>query len=84
MLICALQFLVKTWNGEKSSLDREAEQDRHSGMKRTFDDEYNEDFDRGVVSILFKLSKKRKKLLIKNILLIVLFSYEQPYKYKNY
>lgn len=32
-------------------MDREAEQDRKNGMKRSFDDEYNEDFDRGVVSI---------------------------------
>ncbi|XP_025412938.1 ubiquitin carboxyl-terminal hydrolase 36 isoform X2 [Sipha flava] len=40
---------VKTWNGEKSFLDREAEQDKINGVKRSFDDDYNEDFDRGVV-----------------------------------
>lgn len=32
-------------------MDREAELNRRDGMKRSFDDEYNEDFDRGVVSI---------------------------------
>lgn len=45
-------FLVKTWNGEKSFVDREVEHDINNGIKRSFDDEYNEDFDRGVVSIL--------------------------------
>lgn len=43
---------MKTWNGEKSYVDREAEQEKNNLMKRSFDDEYNEDFDRGVVSIL--------------------------------
>lgn len=43
---------MKTWNGEKSLLDREVEQEKINGGKRSFDDEYNEDFDRGVVSIL--------------------------------
>lgn len=47
---------VKTWNGEKSYVDREAEQDKINGVKRSFDDEYNEDFDRGVVSILIDKS----------------------------
>lgn len=51
ILINILLFLVKTWNGEKSFVDREAEQDKINGVKRSFDDEYNEDFDRGVVSI---------------------------------
>lgn len=45
---------MKTWNGEKSFVDREVEQDKNHGAKRSFDDEYNEDFDRGVVSI-FKI-----------------------------
>ncbi|XP_025199944.1 ubiquitin carboxyl-terminal hydrolase 36 isoform X2 [Melanaphis sacchari] len=49
---------VKTWNGEKSFVDREAEQDKINGVKRSFDDEYNEDFDRGVV--------KKKKFDNKN------------------
>ncbi|XP_022181591.1 ubiquitin carboxyl-terminal hydrolase 36 isoform X1 [Myzus persicae] len=49
---------VKTWNGEKSFVDREAEQDKMNGVKRSFDDEYNEDFDRGVV--------KKKKFDSKN------------------
>lgn len=44
-------ILVKTWNGEKSFVDREPEPEKNSGMKRSFDDDYNEDFDRGVVSI---------------------------------
>lgn len=43
---------MKTWNGEKSFVDREAEQDKFNSGKRSFDDEYNEDFDKGVVSIL--------------------------------
>lgn len=43
---------MKTWNGEKSFVDREVEHDLNNGVKRSFDDEYNEDFDRGVVSIL--------------------------------
>lgn len=47
-----MQFVVKTWNGEKSFVDREAEQDKSNEAKRSFDDDYNEDFDRGVVSIL--------------------------------
>lgn len=42
---------MKTWNGEKSFVDREVEQDKNNGVKRSFDDDYNEDFDRGVVSI---------------------------------
>lgn len=49
------------WNGEKSFVDRESEQDKYGGMKRTFDDEYNEDFDRGVVSII--IIKKSIKIL---------------------
>lgn len=52
LLFLLLWFLVKTWNGEKSFVDREAEQDKSNGVKRSFDDEYNEDFDRGVVSII--------------------------------
>lgn len=52
ILVNILLFLVKTWNGEKSFVDREAEQDKSNGVKRSFDDEYNEDFDRGVVSII--------------------------------
>jgi len=51
VLFLLLWFLVKTWNGERSFVDREAEQDKINGVKRSFDDEYNEDFDRGVVSI---------------------------------
>lgn len=54
--------IVKTWNGEKSFVDREAEQDKINGIKRSFDDEYNEDFDRGVVSI-FELFLKLSKLI---------------------
>lgn len=54
-------FIVKTWNGEKSFVDREAEQDKTNGVKRSFDDEYNEDFDRGVVSIFICISKYLNK-----------------------
>jgi len=49
---------VKTWNGEKSFVDREAEQDKNNGIKRSFDDEYNEDFDRGVVSIFIVFNSR--------------------------
>lgn len=55
-------IIVKTWNGEKSFVDREAEQDKINGIKRSFDDEYNEDFDRGVVSI-FEVFLKLSKLI---------------------
>ncbi|XP_050420925.1 ubiquitin carboxyl-terminal hydrolase 36 isoform X2 [Adelges cooleyi] len=40
---------VKTWNGEKSYVEKDCEQERSNGLKRTYDDDYNEDFDRGVV-----------------------------------
>jgi len=60
--IIIIDIVVKTWNGEKSFVDREAEQDKINGIKRSFDDEYNEDFDRGVVSI-FKLFFKLSELI---------------------
>ncbi|XP_050546764.1 ubiquitin carboxyl-terminal hydrolase 36 isoform X2 [Daktulosphaira vitifoliae] len=40
---------VKTWNGDKSYIDKESEQEKINGTKRSFDDEYNDDFDKGVV-----------------------------------
>lgn len=53
---------MKTWNGEKSFVDREVEQDKNNGVKRSFDDDYNEDFDRGVVSIL--ITKKNTNTVL--------------------
>lgn len=58
ILFIFLCILVKTWNGEKSFVDRETEQDKNNAVKRSFNDDYNEDFDRGVVSIFIVISSK--------------------------
>lgn len=42
---------VNSWGGNRSAIDQEFEKDRNEAKKRTADDLYNEEFDRGRVSI---------------------------------
>lgn len=50
--MCSYKFLVKTFNEEKRLVDQEDEQYKNNGVKRSFKDEYNQDFKRGIVSVL--------------------------------
>lgn len=43
---------VKTWNGSRTSVEREIEEEKRESGKRTHDDLYNEEFDKGKVSII--------------------------------
>lgn len=42
--------VVSSWNGESSQIDREAERERQMQKKRSHDQMYDEDLDRGKVS----------------------------------
>ena len=47
-------FLVRTWDGGKSHLTKQVEDDKRSQRKRTADDLVDEEMDKG------KVSKKKK------------------------
>lgn len=44
---------VSNWEGGQCSMDEDKQRDNHMARKRASDDEYDEEYDRGKVAIMF-------------------------------